>query len=164
MSNRVSVFAIFGTGNVVGVEPIVTLVGELQAKPGFKFVFRGASEACASCKLREVCVMKLEPDTIYKVVEVLKKKHKCPLREGWVVVAKVVEAEVEALLDAKMAVEDAIITFKRRKCEKASCAMWGTCQSPYVKEGEKYRVLKVERDGVFCYGRKMLKVLLSRVK
>jgi len=148
----------------VGVEPIVTLVGELQAKPGFKFVFQGVSEACANCKLREFCVMRLEPNTIYKVVEVLKKKHRCPLREGWVVVAKVVEAEVEALLDAKMAVEDAIITFKRRKCENAKCTMWSICQSPYVKEGEKYKVLRVERDGVFCNGRKMLKVLLSRIK
>jgi len=146
------------------VEPIVTLVGELQAKPGFKFIFQGASEFCAKCKLREVCVMKLEPNTIYKVVEVLKKKHKCPLREGWVVVAKVVEAEVEALLEAKMAVEDAIITFKRRKCDNSDCAMWSICQSPYVKEGERYRVLRVEREGVFCDGRKMLKVLLSRVK
>jgi len=148
----------------VGVEPIVTLVGELQAKPGFKFIFQGASEVCANCKLREVCVMKLEPNVVYKVIEVLKKKHKCPLRGGWVLVAKVVEAEVEALLDAKMAVEDAIITFKRRKCDNTSCAMWSVCQSPYVKEGEKYRVLRVERNGVFCNGRKMLKVLLSRVK
>ncbi|NHW44496.1 MAG: hypothetical protein HA491_01995, partial [Candidatus Verstraetearchaeota archaeon] len=87
-----------------------------------------------------------------------------PLREGWVVVAKVVEAEVEALLDAKMAVEDAVITFKRKKCNNTDCALRSVCQSPYVKEGEKYRILKVERDGVFCDGRKMLKVLLSRVK
>jgi uncharacterized protein (UPF0179 family) len=149
---------------VVGVELIVTLVGELQAKPGFKFIFQGASDVCASCKLREVCVMKLEPNTVYKVVEVLKKRHKCPLREGWVVVAKVVEAEVEALLDAKMAVEDAVITFKRKKCNNTDCSLRSVCQSPYVKEGEKYRVLKVERDGIFCDGRKMLKVLLSRVK
>ena len=146
------------------MEPIVTLVGELQAKPGFKFVFQGASELCAKCKLREVCVMKLEPNTVYKVVEVLKKRHKCPLREGWVVVARVVEAEVEALLDAKMAVEDAIITFKRGKCDNANCAVWNICQSPYVKEGERYRVLRVEREGVFCGRRKMLRVLLSRVK
>jgi len=148
----------------VGVEPIVTLVGELQAKPGFKFVFQGASEVCANCKLREVCAAKLEPNTVYKVVEVLKKRHRCPLREGWVVVAKVVEAEVEALLDAKMAVEDAIVTFRRRKCKNTSCALWDVCQSPYVKEGEKYRVLRVERNGVLCDGKKMLKVLLSRVR
>jgi len=151
-------------GDAVDVEPVVTLVGELQAKPGFKFIFQGASEACANCKLREVCVTKLEPNTVYKVVEVLEKRHKCPLREGWVVVAKVVEAEVEALLDAKMAVQDAIITFKRRKCDNVGCAMWSICQSPYVKEGGKYKVLRVEKEGVFCDGKKMLKVLLSRVK
>ena len=146
------------------LEPIVTLVGELQAKPGFKFIFQGASDACDQCKLREVCVAKLEPNTMYKAVDVLKKKHKCPLREGCVVVAKVVEAEVEALVEAKIAVEDAIITFRRMKCENINCVARDVCQNPYVKEGVKYRILKVESDGVMCNGRKMLKVLLCRVK
>ncbi|MDH5816080.1 MAG: UPF0179 family protein [Candidatus Nezhaarchaeota archaeon] len=145
-------------------ELITTLIGELQAKPGFKFVFKGATETCNRCKLKEVCVMKLEEDTIYKVVEVLKKKHKCPLREGWVVVARVVEAEVEAVVDVKVAIEDAIITFKRRTCEKTSCKLWDLCQSPYVRDGAKYKVLRVEKENVICDGKKMVKVLLSRVK
>ncbi|MEM2214240.1 MAG: UPF0179 family protein [Candidatus Nezhaarchaeales archaeon] len=145
-------------------ELITTLIGELQAKPGFKFVFKGGADVCSQCKLREACVMKLEQNTMYKVVEVLRKKHKCPLREGWVVVARVVEAEVEAVLDAKVAIEDAIITFKRKACEKTSCKFWSTCQSPYVKDGTKYKVLKVEKESVNCNGRKMVKVVLSRVK
>lgn len=145
-------------------EVITTLIGELQAKPGFKFVFKGVADACGQCKLREVCVMKLEQNTIYKVVEVLKKRHKCPLRECWVVVVKVAEAEVEALLDVKMAIEEAVITFKRKKCERLSCKMWDLCQSPYVRDGAKYKVLKVEEEGVICDGRKMVKVVLSRVK
>lgn len=145
-------------------ETITTLIGELQAKPGFKFVFKGAAEVCIQCKLREVCVMKLEQNTIYKVVEVLKKKHKCPLRESWVVVVKVIEAEVEALLDAKMAVKDAVITFRRKSCEKPDCSMRNLCQSPYVKDGAKYRILRVENEGVICNGKKMVKVVLGRVR
>lgn len=145
-------------------ELITTLIGELQAKPGFKFVFKGAADVCNQCKLKEACVMKLEQNTIYKVVEVLKKKHKCPLREGWVVVARVVEAEVEAVLDAKMAIEDAIITFRRKTCEKSDCKLWNLCQSPYMKDGAKYKVLKVEDESVICDGRKMVKAVLSRVR
>lgn len=145
-------------------ELITTLIGELQAKPGFKFVFKGAADVCNQCKLKDVCVMKLEQNTMYKVVEVLKKKHKCPLRGGLVVVAKVVEAEVEALLDAKMAIEDAVITFRRRTCRKINCKLRDLCQNPYVKDGEKYKVIKVEDESVDCNGRKVVKVVLSRVR
>lgn len=145
-------------------ELITTLVGELQAKPGFKFVFKGAADACNQCKLREVCVMKLEKNTIYKVVEVLKKRHKCPLREGWVVVARVAEADVETILDARMAIEDAIITFRKRSCERSDCKLWSLCQSPYVRDGAKYRVLKVENESAICGGRKVVRVVLSRVR
>jgi len=145
-------------------EVITTLVGELQARPGFKFVFEGPADACYNCKLKDVCAFKLEPNTIYTVVEVLGKKHKCALREGWVVVAKVVESEVEAMIEAKMAVEGAIITFRKVKCQEASCPYYGLCQSPYVKEGEKYRILKVYNEHRMCKGKKMIKVLMSRVK
>lgn len=148
----------------MSLKPITTLIGELQAKPGFKFVFKGAADVCNQCKLREVCVMKLEEGTMYKVVEVLKKRHKCLLREGWVVVAKVVEAEIETLLDAKMAIEDAIITFRRKVCGRSNCKLRDLCQSPYVKDGEKYKILKVEEEGVICDGKKMVKVVLSRLR
>ena len=145
-------------------EVITTLVGELQAKPGFKFIFEKPADVCYNCKLREVCAFKLEPNTIYTVVEVLNKKHRCALREGWVVVAKVVESEVEALIDAKIAVEDAIITFKRRQCRNKKCPQRHLCQSPYVKDGEKYRILKVQNEKIMCEGRKLVKATLIRVK
>ncbi|MEM4577088.1 MAG: UPF0179 family protein [Candidatus Nezhaarchaeales archaeon] len=145
-------------------EPIITLVGELQAKPGFKFVFKGATDVCTLCKLKEVCVMKLEPGIMYKVVETLKKRHKCPLREGSVVVVRVVETEVDALIDAKVAVEDAILTLRRKSCNNRNCKLWSLCQNDYVKDGEKYRVLKVWEESVTCDGKKMVRVTLVRVK
>ncbi|RLF21774.1 MAG: hypothetical protein DRJ68_02705 [Thermoprotei archaeon] len=144
------------------LKPITTLVGELQAKPGFRFVFEGPAEVCYKCKLKEVCALKLEPHTIYMVVEVLGKKHRCMLREGWVVVARVVEADVEAYIDAKLAVPDAIITYKRPTCKNSKCKHLEICQTPYVKEGVKYRILEVYEEKVLCNGRRLVKVKLIR--
>ncbi|MDI9620194.1 MAG: UPF0179 family protein [Candidatus Nezhaarchaeota archaeon] len=144
-------------------EIITTLVGRLQAKPGFKFVFEKPADVCFECKLREVCALKLKPNTVYVVVDVVGKKHECALRGDWVVVARVAEAEVEAMIDAKMAIEDAIITLKKARCTDVTCKYYVTCQSPYIREGKRYKVLRVTSEGKVCEGRKLVKALLMRV-
>ncbi|MCS7140332.1 MAG: UPF0179 family protein [Candidatus Nezhaarchaeota archaeon] len=146
-------------------ETLVTLVSELQAKPGFKFIFEGPAKECYKCKLREVCAFKLEPNTVYKVVEVVgKKKHICQLRGGWVVVARVMESEVDALVDTRIAVEDAIITYRRKKCKSEICPHRQVCQSPYVRDGRKYRIVNVTKETLVCKEGELVKVTLTGVK
>src|SRR5512136_2692138 len=53
---------------------LVTVVGELQCKKGYEFVFGGPIAECRDCKVKNVC-FHLEQDKRYRVVEIRDGHH-----------------------------------------------------------------------------------------
>jgi len=143
----------------------VTLVGIKQAKKGFKFIHLGPSEQCNNCPLYKTCMGNLEKGRVYEVVEVRNIKHSCSLHEEGVMVVEVQEAEIEAIIDKKVAFEGAIITFHPQKCSEGSCKFLKSCFPPGLKDGDKCKIKEIKEKNVECkLGKKLVVVRLKRME
>ncbi|MEM2987286.1 MAG: UPF0179 family protein [Nitrososphaerota archaeon] len=122
---------------------ITTLVGLLQAKIGHKFLFNEPTKECYYCDLSQVCIDNLEVGRVYKIVEVLGKKHNCDIHEGGVIAVKVVESEIEVAINAEKAFEGAIINFQMNECNEINCKNYELCNPIGLKNNEKCKILKL---------------------
>jgi len=122
---------------------IVTFVGDINARQGYKFVASPAPEVCTSCKLYQACMSRLKAGRAYEVVEVKQMEHYCPLYEDKVRVVKVVETTVEALVKPQSAVEGAIVTVEMEECDK-KCPLDAVCRPEWTNKGEKSKI-KIEK-------------------
>ncbi len=140
---------------------IVTFVGDVQAKVGFRFVSSQPPEVCRNCKLFVACMSKLKPGKVYEIVDVKDKEHYCPLYEGKVRVVKVVEAPVEALVKSNLAVEGATVEPLIEECGK-KCVLRAYCRPEWTDPGKRIKlricqVIEDVSDRAVC-GKKLKKV------
>lgn len=141
----------------------MTLVGELQARVGYRFINGEPPQACRGCNLYQVCVGRLEPGVVYEVVAVREKKHPCKIHEGGVRVVEVVEAPIELALPPKLALEDLVVWFRPQKCSEVTCRFHRLCSPPMISKGEKFRVIKGDLGKLPCpRGLGLVKVLVKR--
>ncbi|MEM1537577.1 MAG: UPF0179 family protein [Candidatus Nezhaarchaeales archaeon] len=140
---------------------IIALIGKAQARKGFRFVYSGISRQCLSCKLRPVCVDKLEVGRVYEVVAVRERVHPCELHEGGVRVVELEEAPVLAAIPSKLACEGAIVTFNPITCQNTKCAAYQYCCTQALRAGDKCFVEKVH-EKLEC--RKGLSLRLSSLR
>ncbi len=140
---------------------IVTLIGKELAKKGTEFVYLGPLTECRDCKLRNAC-FNLEPGRMYRISKVRDTEHECKIHEGGKVVAVEVEkVPVEAAIPSKMAVEGTVIRFESQKCLNIGCASYPLCNPLGLKEGSRYRVIKIKGDVKCPEGRTLKSVLLE---
>lgn len=125
------------------VKEIVTFVGDINAKQGYKFVASPPPEICITCKLFQACMAKLKPGRAYEVIDVKQMEHFCALYEDNVKVVKVVETTVETLVKPQRAVEGAIVTIDLEECDK-KCPLDALCRPEWAKKGDKAKV-KIEK-------------------
>ena len=138
---------------------IVTLIGENLAKKGMEFTYIGPLTECRDCKVRNAC-FNLEVGRTYKITKVRDTTHDCKRHEGGKVRAIEVEKiPVEVAIPSKMAVEGSVIKFEPEKCLNMGCANYELCNPRGLKEGSKYRIIKIKGD-VKCPDGKSLKSVL----
>ena len=125
------------------VKEIVTFVGEINARRGYKFVASPAPEVCTSCKLYQACMSRLKAGRAYEVIDVKDMEHYCPLYEDKVRVVKVVETTVEALVKPQSAVEGAIVTMDAEDCDR-KCPLESLCMPEWATKGKKSKI-KIEK-------------------
>jgi uncharacterized protein (UPF0179 family) len=143
---------------------IATLVGSLQAKIGYKFLFNEPAKECYYCNLSQVCIDNLEVGRIYKIVEVLGKKHNCSIHEGGVVAVKVIESEIEVAINAEKAFEGAIINFQKNECNEINCKNYEICNPIGLKDNEKCKVIQLSHSIENCLKKYNLKkVIVKRI-
>lgn len=128
------------------MKEIMTLIGEGQASKGFKFVVSSPPDVCRECRLFSVCMGRLVPGRVYEVVEVRDKQHYCPLYEGKVTVAKVVEAPMEVVVKTQAAIEGAILAFSHGECDEKGCRLEDLCKPKGIRKGEKVKIVRVLED------------------
>lgn len=126
----------------------ITLLGELQAQVGERFLYAGPNDgpdaACAPCKLKGTC-FNLEPGEVYQVAAVRDKAHPCYLHERGVVrVVTVEKAEHDVIVPARGLVEGESMPYPERSCEFRGCPMWRECVGAPLRVGHLYHVMKVE--------------------
>ncbi|MBS7655289.1 UPF0179 family protein [Candidatus Bathyarchaeota archaeon] len=121
----------------------ITIVGKNQAKVGYAFLFNKPSSICIKCKYYKPCMGGLEAGRVYIVKKVLNKVFECKLHfeEGNLV--EVDEADIEANIDAKLAILEAIIDFHAIKCRNVSCENYFKCAPLGLRNGDKCKIVEV---------------------
>ncbi len=140
----------------------VTLIGERQARVGFRFFFEGTADLCAECKVRKVCLGNLEPGRLYEVYKVSKKRFPCVLHSEDAVLVEVKEPPVEAAVQARIAVDNALMTYVKSDCVNAACEYWEKCFPAGLVGGDRCKVLGVKGSLMCPLKAQLLLVSLQR--
>lgn len=120
----------------------ITLVSSLVAREGYVFQFTGPAPECADCPFRKVCVDKLKPGHVYRVVRVLGIKNKCRLT-GSVTTVEVEEAPVKTAIPSRLAVEGMVIRYNKVQCDKRDCPYYSICRQKLLPETAKVKIVGV---------------------
>ncbi len=137
---------------------LVTVVGELQCRKGFEFVFGGPLAECRECKVRNVC-FHLEENRWYRVRDVREVHHECKVHEGGVRVVEVERVPTRAALPTRSALEGSMITWEDGDCDAVGCPNYRLCRPPGASDGMKYKVLSVDPGEVVCPRARSLRVV-----
>lgn len=144
-------------------KPVVTLVGVRQARDGFVFIHQGISSECEDCECNEVCIKNLENGRVYKVVRVREKTFPCKLHEKGVRVVEVVESDILAALPSKLAIEGAVITFRKQECDVQACEHFEHCVPCGLLDGDRCVIVEVGGNVACSGGLSLVKVVLRRL-
>ncbi len=122
---------------------IITIIGENQARVGFKFLFLSHSNECEDCEYRKACLNNLEQNRVYEVVKITKKKLECKLHGTESRVVEVAEKSIEVAVESRIAIQDAVMEFNRIKCDFMACENYNKCMPMGLSEGDKCKILEV---------------------
>ena len=126
----------------MSTKKIITLIGNRQAKKGYKFIHLGHLKECEKCKLFQVCVKNLKTNSMYEVIDVRAKKHECVIHEDGVTVVEVKELDIITSIPANLAFEGATITFNGVECSEHDCEYYEKCIAN-IKSGQKCKINEV---------------------
>jgi uncharacterized protein (UPF0179 family) len=124
---------------------LVTVVGKLQCKEGFEFVFGGPLAECRDCKVRNVC-FHLEENRRYRVRSIREVQHDCRIHEEGVRVVEVEKIPIEAAVPAKAALEGSMLTFEENECRNLGCPHYTRCRPLGASRGMRFRIASVQGD------------------
>lgn len=141
---------------------ILTLCGAAQAKLGFTFLAGKPSEQCIDCRLYKVCVGRLEPLRLYRVVEVTGKTFQCQIHKDGVRLVAVEESPVEAAVEDKLIVEGVVFTFRPIVC-KIECVSRSLCTPEGLRRNDRCQVVKVGGKLNCLAGLNLRRVILKRI-
>lgn len=141
---------------------IVTMLSASQSRVGETFIYRGAGQKCSGCKYFNVCAGNLSEGRIYRVVNVRKKTFNCEAYGIEMRVVDVVEAEINAAIPSKQAIEGVILTFYPQKCEEEICKNYSLCLPEGLAERDRCEVVKIYGKLSCPRGLQLMKVLLRR--
>lgn len=142
---------------------IITLVNKGKARIGYTFLYKGPSSSCEGCERYHVCIKNLEANRIYRIIEIRKKEFPCRLHEEGVIVVEIVESEIPAAIQTKLAIEGAVIPFKKLECNDLFCKAYNLCAPRGLRECDHCKIVKVKGPVDCPRDLKLTEVSLQRV-
>lgn len=143
-------------------ETQITLIGSGLAEPGQEFIYRGGTAACDDCPHRDNC-LNLRDGVRYRVESVREggQELDCEIHEGGGVRAvEVVESEVVAQVESRMAFEGSKVTVREDACDKKDCPAYKYCVPEGFDFGEPYTINEVVgKNPVDCHYDKSLRMV-----
>ncbi len=121
---------------------MLTVIGKKLAKEGLEFVYMGPVADCKECKVRNIC-FHLTKGAKYRVVNIRKVSHDCPVHEGGVSVVQVEEIPRDATVPAKLAIEGSTVPYERPRCKHRGCENWQFCFVQGLEPGQKRKITRV---------------------
>ena len=137
----------------------MTLATEVQARKGVIFIVR-PSPLCRKCKLFKVCVGNLRPYASYRVEEVRRIVHKCPLTGSPMRVVVVEELPLKLAVSPRKAIKGAVISYQPPSCDLRDCRYREHCFPRALKRGDKGVVKDVLDEVIECPRGRQLKLIL----
>lgn len=125
------------------VKKKMTVLGEAQAREGYKFRFYGIPETCLRCEYENACLEGLEENRIYIVKQVSDKRLPCLLRMGDGVLVEVVEAPVLLLIKVEAAIPGVLFTYERLDCPM-TCENYSLCHPQGLEAGDRCLIIEVK--------------------
>ncbi len=143
---------------------IMTFVGQSFARKGFCFYFEKNNPTCPpTCNLFATCQANLKPDTVYEVIEVLKRTLPCPknLHDEDMVLVRVGEPRIEVAMDTRDVFEGATVEYTPVQCEKEECPYYEYCSpNPYaIRPRTKVKVVEIIQKVKDCKKKKTLSIV-----
>jgi len=121
-----------------------TLIGKALAQKGMKFLYVGDTIICKKCEYYKVCQENLERNRVYEILRVKNIEHPCNLHEGSVVLVEVKEADIEAIIPTRKAIEGGITEFEPIDYSLIKCKEYRhLCHPPGLFKGDKVQIVKV---------------------
>ena len=123
----------------------ITLVPKSVANLGYVFSHIGELPECRQCKLRSVCIDSLTKGQNYKVVEIKKKEHVCPIDETEMMVCKVEEISPVIIIKKEKnlpVMEGLTITIEPIECDEIFCENYEKCIRNFDQGFRKVKIKK----------------------
>jgi uncharacterized protein (UPF0179 family) len=139
---------------------IITLIGERQAKQGYRFIYKGPLTDCRDCRLKAVC-FNLDAGGEYRIKELRDVHHDCRIHEDGVRVVEVEKMPVDCAIQQKMAIDGSTITYDEVRCNNMGCRHYRLCHPHALVRNSKYRVAKVLGDVKCPEGHRLIRVELQ---
>ncbi|MHA1341139.1 MAG: UPF0179 family protein [Promethearchaeota archaeon] len=135
----------------IGKKEFVSFVGKSYSYKGFKFYFSGPKkDICPSkCRFFNTCMMNLEPNKSYEVVESMNVEHNCPMNYHLepMVLVKLKEMDYIIMLESRKSFIGSVIRYYPLNCsekEFKNCKYKKYCHSiTGLRKGEKIKIKKV---------------------
>lgn len=141
---------------------IITMLSVSQARIGEIFIYRGWGQKCPECRYFMVCAKNLSEGRIYRVVGVRNKAFKCEAYDIEMRVVEVVEADIDAAVPSKQAIEGVILTFHPQECNNNLCENYILCMPDGLIEGDRCKVVRVHGALKCPRGLQLVRTLLRR--
>lgn len=138
-----------------------TVIGEGQAKVGYRFEFKAPAKVCMECERFTSCAESLKPGRVYLVKHVTFKRFACSLHGPDARLVEVEEAVYDANLESRAAMLNALITFQPVECD-LPCPQRGRCRPTGLFEGDRCRIVEVGPTVHCLRGKKLSFVRLLR--
>jgi len=139
----------------------ITILGVGCARIGYKFYFSGSVAECSGCQYSDVCMKNLEPGRVYVVRQVKDKELPCRIHEGSGRVVEVEESDVEAVLENRLAIQDAVITFAPMICLNMICRSYEKCVPIGLLAEDRCKIVEV-KEPIGCPQKLELVLVLLR--
>ncbi|MDQ1279856.1 MAG: uncharacterized protein QG670_1118 [Thermoproteota archaeon] len=104
----------------------------------------------------------LDKGRIYSVAVVRDKSFSCRVHEEGVRVVEIVEPDLEAVIENRMAFPGGIITYQPQECQEISCPNFKKCVPIGLTKGDKCKIIDVEGSIQCPSGRPLLLAKLHR--
>jgi uncharacterized protein (UPF0179 family) len=129
-------------------QPVLTFIGKTFAKIGFIFFFEATKPDCPkNCSLYETCQKNLTPNTVYEVIEILKRTLTCPndLHDEDMVLVKVKIPTIFATMANKDIFEGSIVSFNPLGCEREDCKYINYCEPDkmLIQTSQKVKIIQI---------------------
>ena len=138
-----------------------TMIGQGQARIGFRFVFKGSADKCVKCERYKSCSEPLEAGRVYEVRDVRRKRFICNLHGPDAKLVVVGEADYEANIESRSAVLNALIEYDPIECD-LPCNQQNKCFPTGLSKSERCLIVGVGPMIRCPRGKRISSVLLRR--